>query len=67
MNSSPNVGTSGDGRLAALVPKKVYFGISPSTSRFHRLMAVARRFNIPWQELIRIAIDEYLAKIPQKV
>jgi hypothetical protein len=47
--------------------KKVYFGISPSTSRFHRLMAAAHRFNISWQELIRIAIDEYLAKIPQKV
>jgi hypothetical protein len=64
---SQNVGTTVAAGTAASVPKKVYFGISPSTRRFHRLMATARRFGLSWQDIIRIAIDEYLAKIPQKV
>lgn len=46
--------------------KCLYYSISPSTLRFHRLMSIARRRGSSWQDIIRLAIDEYLAKFPQE-
>jgi len=64
--NSQNVGTTRLPGDAAPVPKCVYFSISPSTSRFHRVMLLASRYKVSWQEIIRIAIDSYLTKFPQE-
>lgn len=45
-------------------PRVEYFKLSPSTSRYHKLMAVARALNCRWQDIVRAAIDEYLSKFP---
>jgi hypothetical protein len=40
--------------------KALYFKLSPSTSRYHRLMQLASIRNCAWQDVIRNAVDFYL-------
>lgn len=40
--------------------RSLYIKISPSTTRWLRLMRVARQTNTDWRELVRMAIDYYL-------
>jgi len=59
---SQNVGTTVAAGHAALVPKVEYFKLSPSTSRYHRLMSLAADLGCSWQDIIKEAIDVYLKK-----
>ena len=64
--NSQNVGTTISAGHAALVPKVEYFKLSPSTSRYHRLMSLAADWGCSWQDIIKEAIDVYLKKNPKK-
>ena len=65
--NNQNVGTTISAGHAALVPKVEYFRLSPSTSRYYRLMSLAADLDCSWQDIIKEAMDVYLKKYPQKV
>ena len=63
--SAPSdLGTPGLPRAAGDVPKNrtIYFGFCPSTTRYHRVFALAAVRGCSWQDVIRDAIDAYLAR-----
>ncbi len=61
------LGTNADMLGLQIVPSQSqYLKVSPSTRRYHLLMAKAQENNVSWQEVARLAIDWYLGTFPPK-
>lgn len=58
------LGTQNRELLEPGVPKVEYFKFSPTTSRYHRVMALARARGCRWQDIFRDALDSYLERFP---
>jgi hypothetical protein len=59
------LGTQTPGGQPRSVPiKTVYFGFRPSTPRYRQVFALAEARGCSWQDVIRDAIDKYLAQFP---
>lgn len=65
--TTKQMGTLAPPGAADFVPKKSeYLKVIPTTTRYQKLVALAREYGCTWTKVAYYAIDEFLEKNPPK-